>query len=62
MIIINLIIGFIIGYSSYKYIHQSNLPLHGPNSKDIVGSIYHFNGKYYTFTPQICFCPLLKNN
>lgn len=32
---------------------------HGPNSKNIVGNVYDFDGKYYKFRPKICACPLL---
>ena len=31
----------------------------GPDSNIIRTQIYDFNNKYYTFTPEICICPLL---
>ena len=41
--IIVIIIGYIIGY-------------HGPDSNIIRKYIYHQDGKYYKFTPEVCVC------
>jgi hypothetical protein len=51
-----IIIGYTIGYylmSSYIY---SNQNFHGPDSNIIIKNIYHQDGKYYTFIPEICIC------
>lgn len=57
--IISIISGLILGYLLAKYYLSAKTEYHGPNSKDIVGSIYKWrDGKYYQFSPEICVCPL----
>jgi hypothetical protein len=54
-----IIICFIIGYISYYYIHRKSIKYHGPDSRDIVGKIFEYNGKYYTYKPEICIKPII---
>ena len=57
-----LVLGFIVAWLIGKLMIGigSGGTFHGPNSKDIVGNIFEFDGKCYKFTPVVCPCPLLK--
>lgn len=59
-IIFSLIVGWIIGWLIGSVVFKNNKQTHhGPNSKNIVGHVFEFNGKYYKFNPVVCPCPLL---
>ena len=55
IILFGLIIGYVFGD---WYQMKISIDPHGPNSKDIVGSVFQFGEKYYTFSPEVCICPL----
>ena len=60
-IIINIIIGFILGVIIYK--GQIYSPkIRGPNSKDIINKEFEYNGKKYKFDPIVCGCLKDKYN
>lgn len=50
------IIGYIIGYYFMKSILYANQNVHGPDSSIIRRNIYHQNGRYYKFIPEVCIC------
>ncbi|AYV77637.1 MAG: hypothetical protein Dasosvirus16_4 [Dasosvirus sp.] len=51
--IIGIIFGVLVGYVLYQYI-VCPVVYKGPNSKDIVGNIYVWNGEQYRLVPQPC--------
>lgn len=53
----NIFIGLIIGYYIGLYIF-SEQTYHGPNSKNIIETIYKYENKYYKFIPEVCVCPI----
>lgn len=54
--IISLLIGIILGIY-FKY----NLSIYkGPDSNDIKKNIYSIDNKCYKFTPEVCFCSIIR--
>lgn len=52
-LLLGLIMGLIIGKCFILPIKH-----HGPNSNEIIKYIYQKDNKFYTFTPEICPCPI----
>jgi len=51
--IINILLGFIIGYILYKVFISPTI-IKGPNSKDIIKKVYKINDKLYKLKPIVC--------
>ena len=51
--ILNILIGFIIGYILYK-LYISPTIIKGPNSRDIIGKVYKVNETLYKLKPVVC--------
>ena len=47
-----------LGYLLGKWIFGNHNLYHGPNSKDIVNTIFKADGEYWRFTPEVVICPL----
>lgn len=56
-IIISLVIGIVFGVIMfYAYMHAKQNK-HGPDSRDIVGKIYEYDGICYMLEPVVTICP-----
>lgn len=56
-LILNALIGIVLGYILYKgYLCPSTV--RGPNSKDIINTVYNVDGKLYILEPVVCGCIL----
>ena len=54
--VVVILIGFAIGCLTAVFL--KNPTYHGPNSKDIINSVYQFGDKYWQFNPVITVKPL----
>ena len=56
-LISNLLLGLIMGLIIGRYFISLDNH-HGPNSNEIIKYVYQKNNKFYTFTPEVCPCPI----